>query len=167
MHRLTPLAFLLIAAPVAVAGCAERDRVRFDCGGIIVAISTQQRMPGWAGGEERVFVEVRAADGAAVRAEIDNNGRWIEQLGASVAADASWIRFHVSDPRGEDAGRYRFSTVAFVAPREGTLIRSTVADSTDEERASLFAPAATLAATQTIRGREIAWRPCTVAGGSR
>lgn len=149
------------AAALASVACAERDRLRFDCGGIVVRVSTQQRVPGWAGGEENVYAELTAPGGTPMRAKIDNNGRWLDRLGASVAHDGSWVRFHVRDPRGAAAGRYQFSIVAFVDARDGTLIRTTVTNSTDEERATLFRSSAALAQAQTIRGREVAWRPCS------
>lgn len=108
---------VLAAAALACAGCAERDRVRFDCDGIIVAVSTQQRVPGWAGGEENVYVELAAPAGVSARVKIDNNGRWLDRLGASVARDRSWVRFHVRDrgaPRqaGTSSRTWRSSTRA-------------------------------------------------------
>ena len=139
----------------------ERERRRFDCHGVSVIVSTRQRVPDWLGGEEYVYATTAAQGGVPIRARLDNNGRWIDRLGASVAEDGSWIRFHVMDSRGPAAGRYRYSNVAFVETRTGTVIRSAYAHSTEEERAAgWFTSSATLPAEQTIRGHEVMWRPC-------
>ena len=147
------------------AGCTllvpERERRRFDCNGVSVTISTRQRIPDWLGGEEYVYATVARPGGVPVRAELDNNGRWIDRLGASVARDGSWVRFHVTEPRGPAAGRYRYFSVAFVEVGTGTVIRSAYAHSTEEERAAgWFTSSAELPAEQTIRGHPVKWRPC-------
>lgn len=137
----------------------ERERRRFDCAGVAVAISTQQRMPDWLGGEEYVYAKTAGPGG--IRAELDNNGRWTDRLGASVAEDRSWLRFHVTDPRGAAAGRYRYYSVAFVEIQTGTVIRAAYAHSTEEERAAgWFTSSATLLPRQTIRGHPVTWRTC-------
>jgi len=147
------------------AGCTllvpERERRGFDCHGVPVTVSTRQRVPDWLGGEEYVYATTAAKGGVPIRAQLDNNGRWIDRLGASVAEDGSWVRFHVMDPRGPAAGRYRYFGVAFVEVGSGTVIRSAYAHSTEEERAAgWFTSSATLPAGQTIRGHEVKWRPC-------
>jgi hypothetical protein len=148
------------------AGCTlmapERVRRRFDCNGVSVTVSTRQRVPDWFGGEEYVYATTAGQDGIRIRAELDNNGRWTDQLGASVAEDGSWARFHVMDSRGPAAGRYRYFSVAFVEIRTGTVIRSAYAHSTEEERAAgWFTSSAMLPTEQTIRGNQVMWRPCT------
>ena len=106
----------------SAAGCTlivpERERRRFDCGGVSVTVSTRQRVPDWFGGEEYVYTTTTAPGGIPIRAELDNNGRWIDRLGVSVAEDGSWVRFHVMDPRGPAADRYRYFSVAFVEVRK-------------------------------------------------
>ena len=151
---------------VVAAGCTlivpERDRRRFGCNGVSVTVSTRQRVPDWFGGEEYVYATTAGQDGIRIRAELDNNGRWTDQLGASVAEDGSWARFHVMDSRGPAAGRYRYFSVAFVEIRTGTVIRSAYAHSTEEERAAgWFTSSAMLPTEQTIRGNQVMWRPCT------
>ena len=147
------------------AGCTlmvpERERRRFDCDGVSVTVSTRQRVPNWFGGEEYVYATTAAPGGIPIRTELDNNGRWIDRLSASVAEDGSWVRFHVMDPRGPAAGRYRYFSVAFVEVRTGTVIRSAYAHSTEEERAAgWFTSSATLPTGQMIRGHQMMWRPC-------
>jgi hypothetical protein len=111
--------------------------------------------------EEYVYATTASQGGSPIRAELDNNGRWIDQLGASVAEDGSWVRFHVTDPRGPAAGRYRYFSVAFVAIRTGTVIRSAYARSTEEERAAgWFRSSAILPTEQSMRGHPVMWRPC-------
>ena len=147
------------------AACAlmvpERERRRFDCNGVSVTVSTRQRVPDWFGGEEYVYATTPGEGGTRIRTELDKNGRWSDRLGASVAKDSSWIRFHVRDSRGPAAGRYQYFNVAFVEVRTGTVIRSAYAHSTEEERAAgWFTSSATLPAGQTIRGHQVTWRPC-------
>ena len=146
------------------AGCvmAERGRMRFDCGAVTLTVSTRQRIPEWLGGEEYVYVTATRAGETGVRAEIDNNGRWLDRLSASVSKAGSWVRLHLTDPRGAAAGRYRYSNVAFVDTRSGTVIRTALAHSSDEERAAWFVSSDTRAAEQSIRGEQVAWQPCTV-----
>jgi len=118
-------------------------------------------MPDWLGGEEYVYATTASQGGIPIRTELDNNGRWTNQLGASVAEDGSWVRFHVTDPRGAAAGRYRYFSVAFVEIRTGTVIRSAYAYSTEEERAAgWFSSSAILPTEQSIRGHQVMWRPC-------
>lgn len=139
----------------------ERERLRFDCDGIAVTVSTKQRVPDWFGGEEYVYATTAGEGGIPIRTELDNNGRWIDQLGASVADDGWWLRFHVMDSRGPAAGRYRYFSVAFVEVRTGTVIRTAIAHSTEEERAAgWFTSSAELPTEQSIRGHQVMWRPC-------
>lgn len=134
----------------------ERERRRFDCDGVSVTVSTRQRMPAWVGGEEYVYATTVGQGGIGIRAELDNNGRWIDQLGVSVAEDGSWARFYIMDPRGPAAGRYRYYSVAFVEIRTGTVIRADYAHSTEEERAAgWFTSSAILPTDQTIRGHRV------------
>jgi hypothetical protein len=147
------------------AGCTlmvpERERRRFDCNGVSVTVSTRQRVPDWFGGEEYVYATTPGEGGTRIRTELDRNGRWIDQLGASVAEDGSWVRFHVRDSRGPAAGRYQYFNVAFVEIRTGTVIRSAYAHSTEEERgAGWFTSSAILPTEQTIRGHQVMWQPC-------
>lgn len=146
------------------AGCSlmapERERRHFDCRGVPVIVSTKQRVPDWFGGEEYVYATTPGQGGVAIKNQVDNNGRWTDRLGTSMAEDGSWVRFHVMDQRGEAAGRFQYVALAFVEVPTGTVIRTAIPHSSDEERASLFTSSATLPAEQTIRGRQVAWQPC-------
>jgi hypothetical protein len=100
MRRLTRVSAGVLA--VATSGCfltsPERERRRFDCDGLQVMVSTKQRVPDSLGGEEYVYVAWAPSAGQSIRREIDMNGRWTDRLGASLAEDGSWVRFHLMDP---------------------------------------------------------------------
>lgn len=159
----------VVALAMTMTGCAwmlpERERRRFDCHGLSVVVSTRQRVPQALGGEEYVFVLLSGRASPGTRSQVDNNGRWTDRLSASVAEDGSWVRLHVEDGRGPAAGRYRYAIVAFLEAATGAVVRTTITDSTDAERASgMFDSTGALPAAQVIREKQVTWRPCASPG---
>jgi hypothetical protein len=183
-HRLS-----VSVVAVAITGCGivspERERKRFDCGGTQVIVSTQQRIANAFGGEEYVYASWARGAGAPIKREIDINGRWTERLSASVAEDGSWVRFYLTDSSapletvtkrdvdgdgeldfvaerpGPSPERHPYSYLAYVELRTGEVVRFGVSSSTKEEReGGWFTSTSELAADQTLRGRQVRWRPC-------
>ena len=175
----------LVASACTVA-LPDRARRHFDCRGLQVVVSTRQRIPDFAGGEEYVYANWTPRGGSPIRREIDINGRWTDRLGASVSEDGSWVRFHLSNPAapletvtkrdvdgdgeldffaerpGPAPRRYPYVYKAYVAVKTGEVVRGALAYSTKEEReAGWFTLTEELAAEQTLRGRRVTWRPCT------
>lgn len=186
MHLLRVGAILVA---VATCGCVlaapERERRRFDCNGLQVVVSTRQRMPDSFGGEEYVYVTVTRGTVPSTKGEIDINGRWTERLGASVAEDGSWVRFYLTDPTapletvtkrdfdgdgeldfvterpGPAPRRHPYVYVAYIEVLSGNVVRFASSHSTKQEReAGWFTSTPELATEQTLRGREVRWRPC-------
>lgn len=164
----------------------ERERRRFNCRGLEVVVSTRQRVPDSFGGEEYVHVSWTPLGGSSMKREIDINGRWTDRLGAGVAEDGSWLRFHLTDPStpletvtkrdvdgdgeldfvaerpGPTPRRHPYVYKAYVGVPTGEVVRFGVAHSTKEEReAGWFTSTEELAVEQALRGRLVRWRPCT------
>lgn len=164
MRSRSPLIAAVCLALLAGGCAAERERRRFDCDGLGVSISTRQRVPDSLGGEEFVYATVASGTHPPVKNRIDRNGRWTDRLGVSIAEDRTWLRFYLTEP----SVRRRYVYLAYIHVTAGTLIRSDLEHSTQEERdGGWFSAVPELASQQTLRGQRVTWRPCVATSESR
>lgn len=176
---------MAVATTACVVAYPERERRRFDCGGLQVVVSTRQRVPESFGGEEYVYANWTPRAGSPIKREIDINGRWTDRLGASVAEDGSWVRFHLTDPEaplatvtrrdvdgdgelefvaeqpGPAPRRHPYVYQSYIEVLTGQVARFAMAYSSKEEReAGWFTSTKELASEQVWRGRLLRWRAC-------